>query len=99
MTDSPYLTLKDGASVIGSVLPSRIAIVVQPAWRSEVRGLVTFLICGLAGTVVSWLRKATGPSSGDRRGISQQKLRLARSCMMEQGETPRHNIHKVRNVR
>jgi hypothetical protein len=38
------------------VLPTLIATVVQAAWRSEVRGLVTFLICCLASTGVSWVQ-------------------------------------------
>lgn len=42
--------------VVGSLLPNVIAIVVQPYWRSEVRGLVAFAICIVAGTVIGLLQ-------------------------------------------
>jgi hypothetical protein len=42
--------------IVGSVLPNLIAVFVQPGWKSEVRGLVTFAICAAAGTVIAWLQ-------------------------------------------
>jgi hypothetical protein len=42
--------------IVGSVLPNLIAVMVSPSWRSELRGLVTFLICTLAGAAIAWLQ-------------------------------------------
>ncbi len=42
--------------VIGSLLPNIIAIVIQPEWRREARGLVAFGICIVAGVLIALLQ-------------------------------------------
>ncbi len=46
--------------VVGSLLPNVIAIVVQPTWRKETRGLVAFGICVAAGLMVALLQGDIG---------------------------------------
>lgn len=46
--------------VVGTLLPNVIAIVVQPHWRGEVRGLVAFAVCVVAGLVVATLQGDLG---------------------------------------
>lgn len=46
--------------VVGSLLPNIIAIVVQPSWRRETRGLAAFGICVAAGLVIAMLQGDIG---------------------------------------
>ncbi len=46
--------------VVGSLLPNLIAIIVQPRWRSEARGLATFAICVVAGLLIALLQGQIG---------------------------------------
>ncbi len=46
--------------VIGSLLPNIIAIVVQPVWRKETRGLAAFGICAVAGVLIALLQGDIG---------------------------------------
>ena len=46
--------------VVGSLLPNIIAIVVQPSWRKETRGLVAFGICVAAGLLIALLQGDIG---------------------------------------
>ena len=41
--------------LVGSLLPNVIALVNQPRWSSQARGLVTFAICLVAGLIVTAL--------------------------------------------
>jgi cadmium resistance protein CadD (predicted permease) len=55
-TGSQLLDITLTGVLVGSVLPNVIAIFVQPRWRSELRGLVTFVICFVAAGVVAFLQ-------------------------------------------
>ena len=46
--------------VVGSLLPNVIAIVIQPSWRSEVRGLAAFGVCVVAGALIALLQGELG---------------------------------------
>lgn len=46
--------------VVGSLLPNLIAIIVQPRWRSETRGLVTFAVCVIAGLLIALVQGQIG---------------------------------------
>ncbi len=49
--------------VVGSLLPNVIAIVVQPSWRKEIRGLAAFGICVIAGCLIALLQGDIGRGS------------------------------------
>lgn len=46
--------------VVGSLLPNLIAIIVQPRWRPETRGLVTFAVCVVAGLLIALVQGQIG---------------------------------------
>lgn len=46
--------------VVGSLLPNLIAVIVQPGWRREVRGLATFGVCVVAGLLIALLEGRLG---------------------------------------
>lgn len=46
--------------VVGSLLPNIIAVVIQPAWRKEIRGLAAFSICVVAGILIALLQGEIG---------------------------------------
>lgn len=48
--------------VVGSLLPNVIAIVVQPTWRKEARGLVAFGVCVVTGLLIALLQGDIGRS-------------------------------------
>lgn len=49
--------------VIGSLLPNVIAIIVQPSWRKEIRGLAAFGICVIAGGLIALVQGDIGRGS------------------------------------
>ena len=46
--------------VVESLLPNVIAIVIQPAWRKETRGLAAFGICAVAGVLIALMQGDIG---------------------------------------
>jgi hypothetical protein len=64
-----------------SVLPNLIAIIVQPPWRSEVRGLVTFAICIIAGASISYLQ-------GDCKDVTDTRSAIVAVLITSQGIAP-----------
>ena len=54
----PNITLT--SIVVGSLLPNLTAVIVQARWRAEVRGLVTFGVCVVAGLLIAVLQGQIG---------------------------------------
>lgn len=48
------------SGAIGIILPLMLSVIIQPSWRSEVKGLVAFMVCAIAGAVVAWLQGDLG---------------------------------------
>jgi len=52
--------------LVGFFLPAFIAVVVQTSWRSELKGVVAFLACAVAGGATAYLGGAlTGKGVGE----------------------------------
>jgi hypothetical protein len=48
-------TLVVWGGVVGAILPPMLAIVIQPGWRAEVKGLVALVACCLVALAICWL--------------------------------------------
>jgi hypothetical protein len=48
-------TLIVWSGVVGTILPPLLAVLIQPGWRREVKGLVALLVCCLIALVICWL--------------------------------------------
>jgi hypothetical protein len=75
-----------------SVLPNLIAIIVQPPWRSEVRGLVTFAICIVADAPISF-------PQGDLQGRDRYRIRNCRGPDHIAGALPDCPIYRTGDER